>query len=140
MCVCVSVCVCLCLCVSVSVSVCLCLCVPVSVCLCQVPLVIHCVTVIYCITVRNIPFFLLLCLQDVFVLLSFRFQVFYIMGKQLSFFCRSRTSDQDGKGMVEKRFALSGASSVSDCNRRLKKLLRGRNVSPPFLSRLGLMF
>ena len=49
-----------------------------------------------------------------------------------------RTSDNDAKGMVELRFALSGASSVS--NLRLMKSLRGRNVSPPFLSRLCLMF
>ena len=49
-----------------------------------------------------------------------------------------RTSDKEGKGMVEKPFALSGASSVSD--RRLMKPLRGRKVSPPFLSPLWLMF
>ena len=51
-----------------------------------------------------------------------------------------RTSDKDGKGVVEKRFALSGASSVSDKNLRLIKPLRGRNISPPLLSRLCLMF
>ena len=50
-----------------------------------------------------------------------------------------RTSDKSGKGMVEIRFAISGASSVSDY-RRLMKPLRGQNVSPPLSSHLCLMF
>ena len=50
----------------------------------------------------------------------------------------TRTSDIDGTGMVEKRFTLSGASSVP--NLRLMKPLRGWNVSPSFFSHLCLMF
>ena len=51
-----------------------------------------------------------------------------------------RTSDKDGKGMVEIRFTLSGALSLSDYSLRLMKPLRGQNASPPFLSRLCLLF
>ena len=50
-----------------------------------------------------------------------------------------RTSDKQGKGLNSgDAFAISGASQVSDL--RLRKPLRGWNVSPPFLFRLCLMF
>ena len=55
-----------------------------------------------------------------------------LLGKRLS-----EHPDKDGKGIVEKHFALSGASSVSDYL-RLMKPPRGGNVSLPFLSCLCL--